>query len=225
MPEAEPINLKEKVRNIPHKPGVYLMKDRLGQTIYVGKAKDLKKRVSTYFQASRKLMISQPKVQAMIDLIYDFDLIIVNSEAEALLLEGQLIKQYKPRYNTVFTDDKHFLLVRVDPREDLPRFRLTRNRTDQQSRYFGPFAHATQLRKTLAELRRKFGILLGDAKPVSLGDGRSLNSKPRCKPAPKHVTMKKRHSCATVLKRSNKRASAHVNSSAHSTILRPRVMF
>lgn len=172
MPEAEPINLKEKVRNIPHKPGVYLMKDRLGQTIYVGKAKDLKKRVSTYFQASRKLMISQPKVQAMIDLIYDFDLIIVNSEAEALLLEGQLIKQYKPRYNTVFTDDKHFLLVRVDTREDLPRFKLTRNRTDQQSRYFGPFAHATHLRKTLAELRRKFGILLGDARPVRLSDGR-----------------------------------------------------
>ncbi len=170
MPEAEPINLKEKVRNIPHKPGVYLMKDRLGQTIYVGKAKDLKKRVSTYFQASRKLTVSQPKVQAMIDLIYDFDLIVVNSEAEALLLEGQLIKRYKPRYNTVFTDDKHFLLVRVDLREELPRFRLTRNRTDQQSRYFGPFAHATQLRKTLAELRRKFGILLSDAKPVKLED-------------------------------------------------------
>jgi len=170
MPEAEPINLKEKVRNIPHKPGVYMMKDRLGQTIYVGKAKDLKKRVSTYFQASRKFLVAQPKIQAMIDLIYDFDLIIVKSEAEALLLEGKLIKQYKPRYNTVFTDDKHFLLVRVDPSETLPRFRLTRNRTDQQSRYFGPFAHATQLRKTLAELRRKFGILLGDANPVSIGD-------------------------------------------------------
>ena len=148
------------------------MKDRLGQTLYVGKAKDLKKRVSTYFQTSRKQMIAQPKVQAMIDLIYDFDLIIVNSEAEALLLEGQLIKQYKPRYNTVFTDDKHFLLIRVDPREDLPRFRLTRNRIDQHSRYFGPFAHATQLRKTLAELRRKFGILLGDATPVKLQDNR-----------------------------------------------------
>lgn len=172
MPEAGPINLKEKVRNIPHKPGVYLMKDRLGQIIYVGKAKDLKKRVSTYFQASRKLAVAQPKVQAMIDLIYDFDLLIVNSEAEALLLEGQLIKKYKPRYNTVFTDDKNFLLVRVDPREALPRFRLTRNRTDQRSRYFGPFARATQLRKTLAELRSKFGILLGDAKPVSLGDSR-----------------------------------------------------
>jgi excinuclease ABC subunit C len=168
MPETEPINLKEKVRSIPHKPGVYMMKDRLGQTIYVGKAKDLKKRVSTYFQASRKLMVSQPKVQAMIDLIYDFDLLIVDSEAEALLLEGKLIKQYKPRYNTVFTDDKYFLLVRVDLREALPRFRLTRNRTDRHSRYFGPFAHATQLRKTLSELRRKFGILLGDAKPVNL---------------------------------------------------------
>ena len=169
MPETEFINLKEKVRNVPHQPGVYMMKDRLGQTIYVGKAKDLKKRVSTYFQTSRKSLVAQPKVQAMIDLIYDFDLIIVKSEAEALLLEGKLIKQYKPRYNTVFTDDKHFLLVRVDPSEDLPRFRLTRNRTDQQSRYFGPFAHATQLRKTLNELRRKFGILLGDAHPISLG--------------------------------------------------------
>ena len=172
MPEAETTNLKEKIRNIPHKPGVYLMKDRLGQTIYVGKAKDLKKRVSTYFQASRKLLVAQPKIQAMIDLIYDFDMIIVNSEAEALLLEGQLIKKYKPRYNTVFTDDKHFLMVRVDPREPLPRFQLTRNRTDKKSNYYGPFAHSTQLRKTLAELRRKFGILLSDARPVDLGNDR-----------------------------------------------------
>jgi excinuclease ABC subunit C len=170
MPDSDKINLKEKVRRLPHKPGVYLMKDRLGQTIYVGKAKDLKKRVSTYFQASRKTMVSQPKVRAMIDLIHDFDLILVKSEAEALLLEGQLIKKYKPRYNTDFTDDKRFLLVRVDLREPLPRFRLTRNRTDSQSRYYGPFAHATHLRKTLHELRRKFGILLSDAKPLALGD-------------------------------------------------------
>jgi excinuclease ABC subunit C len=164
--------LKEKVRKLPHKPGVYMMKDRLGQTIYVGKAKDLKKRVSTYFQASRKLMIAQPKVKAMIDLIYDFEILLVKSEAEALLLEGQLIKKYKPRYNTDFTDDKRFLLVRVDLRETLPRFRLTRNRTDSGSRYYGPFAHSGHLRKTLAELRREFGILLNDAKPVDLGDGR-----------------------------------------------------
>ena len=164
--------LKEKVRRLPHKPGVYMMKDRLGQTIYVGKAKDLKKRVSTYFQASRKFTIAQPKIKAMIDLIHDFDILLVKSEAEALLLEGQLIKKYKPRYNTDFTDDKRFLLVRVDLRETLPRFRLTRNRTDNSSRYYGPFAHSGHLRKTLAELRREFGILLNDAKPVPLGGGR-----------------------------------------------------
>ncbi len=172
MPEPDQRNLKEKVRRLPHKPGVYLMKDRLGQTIYVGKAKDLKKRVSTYFQASRKFTVAQPKVRAMLDLIHDFDTILVKSEAEALLLESQLIKKYKPRYNTDFTDDKRFLLVRVDLRETLPRFRLTRNRIDGQSRHYGPFAHSGHLRKTLAELRRKFGILLSDAKPLDLGDGR-----------------------------------------------------
>ncbi len=172
MPEAGQNKLKEKVRRLPHKPGVYLMKDRLGQTIYVGKAKDLKKRVSTYFQASRKLTIAQPKIRAMIDLICDFETMLVKSEAEALLLEGQLIKKYKPRYNTDFTDDKRFLLVRVDLRETLPRFRLTRNRTDSGSRYYGPFAHSGHLRKTLAELRRQFGILLNDAKPLRLADGR-----------------------------------------------------
>lgn len=172
MPPSEKTQIKEKVRRLPHQPGVYLMKDRIGQTIYVGKAKDLKKRVSTYFQASRKLTIAQPKIRAMIELIYDFEIILVKSEAEALLLEGQLIKKYKPRYNTDFTDDKRFLLVRVDPREPLPRFRLTRNRTDSNSRYYGPFAHSGHLRKTLTELRRRFGILLSDAAPVELGDGR-----------------------------------------------------
>jgi len=172
MPEEAKAQIKEKVRRLPHKPGVYQMKDRIGQVIYVGKAKDLKKRVSTYFQASRKLTIAQPKIRAMIDLIHDFEIIIVKSEAEALLLEGQLIKKYKPRYNTDFTDDKRFLLVRVDPREPLPRFRLTRNRTDSNSRYFGPFAHSGHLRKTLAELRRRFGILLSDGTPVEQPDGR-----------------------------------------------------
>ncbi len=161
--------LKETIRRLPHRPGVYLMKDRLGQVLYVGKAKDLHKRVSTYFQASRKLLIAQPKVRAMIELIRDVETVEVRSEAEALLLEGRLIKQYKPRYNTDFTDDKRFLLVRVDPRETLPRFRLTRNRTDPRSRYYGPFAHSGHLRTTLAELRRKFGVLLGDARPVRLG--------------------------------------------------------
>lgn len=164
--------INEAVRRLPHTPGVYLMKDRVGTVLYVGKAKDLKKRVSTYFQPSRKRQIAQPKVTAMIDLVHEVETIDVKTETEALLLEGRLIKEYRPKYNTDFTDNKQFLLVRVDVAAELPRFRLTRNRKDDGARYFGPFVHAALLRKTLAQMRLKFGILLGDARPVRLDDGR-----------------------------------------------------
>jgi excinuclease ABC subunit C len=167
---AVPPTLKEKVRRLPDRPGVYLMKDRLGRIIYVGKAKALKKRVSSYFQPSRAFTL-HPKIRALVEMIADFDAIVVKSEPEAILLEGKLIKQWKPRYNTDFTDDKRFLLVRVDLREELPRFRLVRFRKDDHSRYFGPFAHSGPLRKALAQMRRKFGIMLGDASPRRLPDG------------------------------------------------------
>jgi len=167
----EPVNIKEKVRRLPDTPGVYLMKDRLGRIIYVGKARSLKKRVSSYFQQGRARTISQPKIRALIDLISDFDIYEVRSEPEALLLEGKLIKQWKPRYNTDFTDDKRFLLVRVDLAEEMPRFRLTRLKKEDRSRYFGPFAHSGLLRKTLAQMRRQFGIMLGDSNPQRLPDG------------------------------------------------------
>lgn len=172
MPTPDRSSLLEKVRRLPHRPGVYLLRDRFGTILYVGKAKDLKKRVSTYFQPSRKFRVEQPKIAAMIDLVFDLDTVELRSDTEALLLEGKLIKQYKPRYNTDFTDDKRFLLVRLDPAEELPRFRLTRQRKEDAARYWGPFAHSGLLRRTLAEMRRRFGILLGDARPVRLADGR-----------------------------------------------------
>jgi excinuclease ABC subunit C len=162
--------LKEKVRRLPDRPGVYLMKDRIGTIIYVGKAKALKRRVGSYFQPSRAFAL-HPKIRALVEMIADFDAIEVKSEPEAILLEGKLIKQWKPRYNTDFTDDKRFLLVRVDMREELPRFRLARIRKDDRSRYFGPFAHSGPLRKALAQMRRQFGILLGDGTPKRLPDG------------------------------------------------------
>ena len=109
---------------------------------------------------------------ALIRLIADLEVIEVRSEPEALLLEGKLIKQWRPRYNTDFTDDKRFLLVRVDEAEALPRFRLTRLRKEDRSRYFGPFAHSGLLRRTLAQMRRQFGILLADGTPERLPDGR-----------------------------------------------------
>jgi excinuclease ABC subunit C len=169
--DAAPLGLKEKVRRLSEKPGVYLMKDRLGRILYVGKAKSLKKRVSSYFTPSRAMTL-HPKIRALIELIEDFDVIEVKSEPEALLLEGRLIKQWKPKYNTDFTDDKRFLLVRVDMQEEMPKFRLTRLKKEDRSRYFGPFAHSGLLRKTLAQMRRQFGIMLADATPQKLPDGR-----------------------------------------------------
>lgn len=164
-------DLKAKVRALPDKPGVYLMKDRLGQIIYVGKAKSLKKRVSSYFIRSRAAT-AQPKIRALIDLIHDLDTIEVRSEPEALLLEGKLIKEWKPKYNTDFVDDKRFLLVRVDLASELPRFALTRLRKADTARYFGPFPHSNLLRRTLAQMRKQYGVLLGDARPQSQPDGR-----------------------------------------------------
>ncbi|MDP1580062.1 MAG: excinuclease ABC subunit UvrC [Candidatus Didemnitutus sp.] len=168
-----PVDLKAKVRALPETPGVYLMKDRLGRIIYVGKANSLKKRVSTYFQAGRaRALRHQPKISTLIEMVTDFDIIEVKSEPEALLLEGKLIKQWRPKYNTDFTDDKRFLLVRVAMDEALPRFVLTRFRKDDRSRYFGPFAHSGLLRRTLASIRKQFGVLLGDVRPTKLPDGR-----------------------------------------------------
>ncbi|HCR28551.1 MAG TPA: excinuclease ABC subunit C, partial [Opitutae bacterium] len=150
---------------------MYLMKDRLGSVIYVGKAKNLKKRVSTYFQPSRSFT-QQPKIRALVEMIRDFETIEVKSEPEALILEGQLIKKWKPKYNTDFTDDKRFLLVRLDRSRELPRFTLARFKKEDGARYFGPFAQAYQIRKTLGEMRREFGILLSDSNPKRLDDGR-----------------------------------------------------
>ena len=159
------------------------MKDRLGRIIYVGKAKSLKKRVVVLLPAVAVRSRPQPKIRALVDMIADFDVIEVKSEPEALLLEGQLIKQYKPRYNTDFTDDKRFLLVRVDLEAELPRFVLTRLRKDDRSRYFGPFAYSSLVRKTLAEMRRQFGILLGDAHPVENRRRASTGSTTTCAPS------------------------------------------
>jgi excinuclease ABC subunit C len=151
-------DLQEKVRDVPHKPGVYLMRDRFNRVIYVGKARDLRKRVSSYFLPS-KLAQADLKTRAMLEATWDFETHIVRSEAESVLLEGKLIKEYRPRYNISFRDDKRFLLVKVDLAEEWPRFRLTRLKKNDSARYFGPFAAAGALRQTLNLMRKKFGVL------------------------------------------------------------------
>src|SRR6201995_1209302 len=99
------------------------------------------------------------KARALLDAIWDFEWHLVGSEPEALLLEGRLIKEFRPRYNISFRDDKRFLLVKVDMREEWRRFRLPRTKKDESARYFGPFAHAGALRQTLAFMRKKFGVM------------------------------------------------------------------
>jgi excinuclease ABC subunit C len=153
------MNLKAKVRELPNKPGVYLMRDRLGRVIYVGKARSLRKRVSQYFHPSRQ-MRWDPKTRALIDSIADFETFVVKSEAEALLLEGKLIKEYKPRYNAIFKDDKRFLLVKVNTAEEYPRFKFARLKKDDGARYFGPFAHAGAVRVAMQWMRKKYGVLV-----------------------------------------------------------------
>ena len=160
-------------QDVPNAPGVYIVRDAAGGVIYVGKAKSLRRRLSSYFQPSRG-RTADPKLRALIHSSAEYEIRRTRTEGEALLLESQLVKEFSPRYNVDLRDDKRFLLVRVDPGEELPRFRLTRIKKDDRSRYFGPFAHSSLLRKTLAQLRRQFGVLLGDAEGAPEGAGASM---------------------------------------------------
>jgi excinuclease ABC subunit C len=165
VPATEPI--RSKLSQLPHKPGVYLMKDRFGTVIYVGKARDLRKRVSQYFHPSRR-MGWDLKFNALVEAIHDFDTHVVRSEPEALLLEGKLIKEFHPRYNVSFRDDKRFLLLKVNLNDPIPRFTLTRLRTEDGARYFGPFANSGALRRTLNLIRHKFN--LRGCRPLTPGE-------------------------------------------------------
>ena len=158
--------LKEKLRGVPHQPGVYLMKDRLGSIIYVGKALDLKRRLSSYFTPSRKNRANL-KTRALMDSIHDFEIHIVRNEQESLLLEGKLIKDYRPRYNVAFRDDKRFLHAKIKLTDPFPRFTAVRTKKDDGARYFGPFPHSTALHETLNWINRRLGLRV--CRPVNPG--------------------------------------------------------
>ncbi len=150
-------HIRTKLAQVPHRPGVYLMKDRLGTVIYVGKARDLRRRVSQYFQPSRRRGWDL-KFRALVEAICDFDWHVVRSDPEAVLLEGRLIKEFRPRYNISFRDDKRFLLLKVNLHDPLPRFTLTRLQNEPGARYFGPFASSGALRRTLSLVRQRFNL-------------------------------------------------------------------
>lgn len=143
------------IKNLPDKPGVYMMKSSLGEVIYVGKAKVLKNRVKSYFQNSKN---HSEKVRVMVKNIAEFEYIVTDSEMEALILECNLIKKYSPRYNILLKDDKFYPFIKVTIQDDFPRVFVTRNYAKDGSKYFGPYTNGSAVYETINLINKIFPI-------------------------------------------------------------------
>ena len=144
---------EQRLRITPEEPGVYLMKDARGNVLYVGKASVLRNRLRTYFGSSTNL---PNKIRRMLDQLEDFECIVTDSEAEALILENTLIKRYRPRYNARLKDDKTYPFLKIDLKEEFPRVYITRRVLKDGARYFGPFATAGTVRQTMDLIKKLF---------------------------------------------------------------------
>lgn len=148
-------NIQEELKKMPDKPGVYIMKDENGQIIYIGKAVVLKNRVRQYFQSSANML---PKVKAMVARIAEFEFIVTNSELEALILECNLIKKHKPKFNILLKDDKTYPYIKVTMNEEYPRVLMTRRLEKDGAKYFGPYSNVSAVRETIDLLKKLFPI-------------------------------------------------------------------
>ncbi|ADD03010.1 excinuclease ABC, C subunit [Thermoanaerobacter italicus Ab9] len=149
------MTIEEKLKLLPEKPGVYIMKDKKGEIIYVGKAIVLKNRVRQYFQNKENQL---PKVKVMLSHVSDFEYIVTDTELEALMLECNLIKKYKPRYNVLLKDDKNYPYIKVTVNEEYPRIMFTRRIEPDGAKYFGPYSSAFAVRETIKLVRKMFPI-------------------------------------------------------------------
>ncbi|GFE57439.1 excinuclease ABC subunit UvrC [Geobacter sp. AOG1] len=144
-----------RINNLPSAPGVYLMKGKDGQVLYVGKARELKKRVRSYFTAARD---ARYHIRFLMERVADIQVIVTDTEKEALILENTLIKQYRPRYNFNLRDDKTYFSLRLDPTEEFPRLGIVRKVPRDGARYFGPYASAAAAREVLKQLYKIFPL-------------------------------------------------------------------
>ena len=176
MPATE--HIRQKLREVPHKPGVYLMKDRFGTVIYVGKARDLRKRLSQYFHPSRR-MGWDLKFNALIEAIHGFDVHAVKSDAESVLLEGKLIKEFHPRYNVSFRDDKRFLLLKVNLNDPYPTFHA---HPAAHGRWRALLRTFRQLRGDSPDLGDCAASIQPARMPAAHADRGGLQTLPVCKP-------------------------------------------
>jgi excinuclease ABC subunit C len=148
-------DIQLKLSRVSNEPGVYLMKDAAGKVIYIGKARNLKKRLASYFKNSGQLDI---KVSILVNKIIDFETVITSTEKEALILESNLIKRHKPRYNVILKDDKRYPSLRIDLNEKYPNFSIVRKIGLDDATYFGPFASASAVRETLRTINKTFKL-------------------------------------------------------------------
>src|ERR1700722_20134774 len=151
---ASAFDAKSFVDSLPGRPGVYRMLDAEGEILYVGKARNLKSRVGSYFQPSNV----QPKVQALIAKTAGMEVTITNSDTEALLLEFNLIKKHRPRFNVVLRDDKSFPYLHFETQHEFPRLTFYRGSRKEPGRYFGPYPSAGAVRETLQQLQKLFRL-------------------------------------------------------------------
>lgn len=151
----EILSLEDKLKNLPENPGIYIMKDEGNEIIYVGKAKNLKNRVRQYFQVSKG---HSPKAVAMVERIRNLEYIITDTEIEALILECNLIKKHRPKYNILLKDDKHYPYIKVTVNEDYPRIMITREIKKDGSRYFGPYTDKMAVNRTIELINKLFPI-------------------------------------------------------------------
>ena len=166
----EKFNVAEELKKLPHQPGVYLMRDVEDTIIYVGKAVNLNNRVRSYF---REKIGRGPKIDKMVSLIDRFEYIVTDSELEALVLENNLIKEYRPKYNTMLRDDKTYPYIRVSVTEPYPRVTLTRQMKKDKAKYFGPYTSALAVRETIDLLNRIYGLrTCNRSLPKEIGKGR-----------------------------------------------------
>lgn len=153
MTSSQLPSLRRRIKSIPGSPGVYRWLDAKGNVLYVGKAKHLKNRMQTYVQAGKK---HSPWTEIMVRQIADFDVTVTNSELEALILEANLIKELRPKYNILLKDDKNYVYVKVTTQETFPRIDIVRQMDDPHATYFGPKTSALEVRESLAFLRTLF---------------------------------------------------------------------
>ena len=149
------VDLSAKLARLPDRPGVYLYKDGKGQIVYVGKAASLRGRVRSYFQESRA---RDAKTDALVGQIRDLEFIVTGNELEALILESNLVKKHRPRYNIILRDDKHYPFLKLTTDEEFPRLVVARRIQKDGAVYFGPFYPATAMRETLRLVRQLFPL-------------------------------------------------------------------